>query len=351
MKIYQHVDEFNDRDGIGNDISGFDPIFKSISIPSAIVCRINNSKKKLDILSTNTNAKFNKNDIHILHYGGAGYPIDFFSSLPGKKILRFHNITPIYFFKNFIIEDIYKSLETNQTLSFFELYSLKRVLDCVWSDSLFNQEEYLNIIGDHGNIKLDVLPVTHHYPLVKEANPSGFKIGFVGRIVPNKKIEDLLLTLFYLKKINPNYTLTIFGKKNSIFQTYFDTIEQISRDLELSESIEIIEDLDDLSLQREFAKLNIYLSMSEHEGFGIPILEAMALQIPVVAFSSSAVNETVLNAGVLFSHKNFPLVAELIHKINSDSNIKKIILGAQNKKIKQMNDFPYKEKILAIAKR
>ena len=101
MKIYQHVDELNERDGIGNDICGFQSIFQKLNIPNAILTRINHSNSDIEIFSPNKSPKIYSEDIHILHFGGTGYPLDFFQELPGKKILRFHNMTPISFFENF----------------------------------------------------------------------------------------------------------------------------------------------------------------------------------------------------------------------------------------------------------
>lgn len=85
MKIYQHVDELNDRDGIGNDILGFQILFEKLNLPNAILTRTNNSKNESEIFLTSKPPKIQSDSIHILHYGGAGYPIDYFQNIPGKN--------------------------------------------------------------------------------------------------------------------------------------------------------------------------------------------------------------------------------------------------------------------------
>ncbi len=348
MKIYQHVDELNERDGIGNDIRGFHFLFEELGIQSSIVTRINNSKDKLEVHSISKAPKFYSDDVHILHYGGAGYPLDFFVESAGRKILRFHNMTPIYFFKKFLNDDIFKTFERNETRAILELYSLHKSIEFVLSDSLFNEQEYFKIVDKKDKVKMSVLPVIRNYPLRERKKSPGYRIGFLGRWAPNKKLEDLLFTLFYQKKIHPEYKLILLGKKNQIFNLYNNQITNLITELELSESIEIYENLDDAEMNREMLNLDLYLSMSEHEGFGIPILEAMSYGIPVIAFSSSAVIETVSEAGILFTKKEFPLVAELIHKIATSSDLKNLILKKQSERVMRYNNFPFKEKLLDL---
>ena len=85
-------------------------------------------------------------------------------------------------------------------------------------------------------------------------------------------------------------------KKNPIFELYNNEIQRLIAKLDLVNSIEIYENLTDEEVKMQLANLDIYLSMSEHEGFGIPILEAMAANVLVLAYSCSAVIETVRDA-------------------------------------------------------
>lgn len=350
MKIYQHVDEFNDRDGIGNDIRGFQSIFQKLNIPNAILTRVNNSNSEFEIYSPLKHPNFFSEDVHILHFGGTGYPLEYFQEFPGRKILRFHNMTPIPFFQNFMSDDLFKTFERNEIKSNLELFSLHRSLSYVLSDSNFNQSEYLELIGDAGRTKMSVMPVIRHYPQTIKRESSGKRIGFIGRWAPNKKLEDLLFTLFFLQKIDPTYMLVLIGKKNPAFQNYNNYLSDLIQKLELSNKVEIHENLNDEEVKEQLSTLDIYLSMSEHEGFGIPILEAMAVGVPVLAFSSSAIMETVKDAGLVFTQKDFPLLAELIHKLISTKELKTKLIESQVKRVKAFNEFPFAEILLGILK-
>jgi glycosyltransferase involved in cell wall biosynthesis len=350
MKIYQHVDEFNEHDGIGNDILGFHSIAQNLGFISSIVTRINHTKHEVDIYTTENPPIFYSEDIHILHYGGTGYPINFFERIAGKKILRFHNITPVSFFKGFIVDDIFKTFEKNEIKSQLELYSLHDSIHAILHDSDFNQREYSQNINSKKPKIEKVIPVIRNYPLLKKRASQGLRIGFIGRWAPNKKIEDLLFTLYFLKKINKKYTLVLIGKVNQIFTPYNKMLFDLIKELNLSDSIEFYESLSEEEIQAKLLSIDIYLSMSEHEGFGIPILEAMAAEIPVLAFSSTAVIETVKDAGILFTVKNFPLLAELIDKVNSSSLLRSQIIDLQLSRLKIYNQFPFKEKLLEVLK-
>ncbi len=348
MRIYQHVDELNDRDGIGNDIHGLQVIFEKMGLSNSIITRINNSRHEQEVYSSTKPPKFFSDDVHILHYGGVGYPLELFTEIPGKKILRFHNMTPVFFFKDFMNEDIYKTFERNEIRSYLELYSLNKSIHHILSDSIFNEKQYLKIVGERNENSMTVMPVIRNYPHANNKSDCDLRIGFIGRWAPNKKIEDLLFTIFFLKKINPKYKLVLLGKRNSVFQIYNNKLSSLMEELDITDSVEIHENLDDQEIARELSHLDLYLSMSEHEGFGIPILEAMGLRVPVLAFASSAVLETVRDAGILFTKKNFPLLSELIHKILLSSNLQDLIRKSQLQRIQQYNDFPFEQKLSQI---
>lgn len=67
---------------------------------------------------------------------------------------------------------------------------------------------------------------------------------------------------------------------------------------------------------------DVLVCMSEHEGVGIPLLEAMHHDVPVVAFAAAAVPETVGNAGVLLHRKRPASVAAAVHRVVSDNNLR-----------------------------
>lgn len=335
MRVFQHVDEFNHGDGIGNDVEGIRKLIHDFGIESRIVCRKSNYDSKDYILNISDPINYRDSDVSILHYGGHGYPLEYFLASRGRKILRFHNITPSCFFENL---QAYKSVQLSELKSIFELSSIKTEIEIALCDSEYNKE----FLTDLNFQNLKVIPIVKFYEdKIVGGKLPGYKIGFIGRIVPNKKVEDLIFLLHFLKKINPLYSLNLIGKAVPAFSDYFYYVKNTAKELRLEDSISFKENLDDNQLTKEFSDFDFYVSMSEHEGFGIPLLEAFALNIPVLAFQGSAVGETMRGGGVLFNKKRFELIAEYIEMLNKQSDAKMKILSSQNLALKYYNEFPY----------
>lgn len=185
MKVYQHVTEFKDGDGIGNDIKGIRNVFEKIGVSSSIICLKNFSKEPFPIEVHPTTLRFSPNDIHILNYGGCGYPLDWFRNLPGKKIVRYQSFTPAIYFKNFLSPEIYNTLQLEEKRSLLELYSLKNETDLFLPSSEFN----VNFLRSLQITNTFVLPIVKKYPIREKIikDKKEFTIGFIGRISPNKK--------------------------------------------------------------------------------------------------------------------------------------------------------------------
>jgi glycosyltransferase involved in cell wall biosynthesis len=77
----------------------------------------------------------------------------------------------------------------------------------------------------------------------------------------------------------------------------------------------------------------VFLSMSEHEGFGVPLVEAMLMDVPIAAFRSTAVADTLGSAGVQFSSKSVPEVAELAHQLAIDTDLRERVLAGQRRRL------------------
>jgi len=78
------------------------------------------------------------------------------------------------------------------------------------------------------------------------------------------------------------------------------------------------------------------VSVSEHEGFGVPILEAMAAGVPVVAYGSTAVPETMGGAGVLMRSKDPAVIAATVEAVQSDHELRARIIERQKTRVEQV---------------
>ncbi len=319
MKVYLHISEFRDQDGIGNDVKGLREVLVSSGIETKIVCQRDLSDRAITTVpfeNLRKEEQLDSSTIHLLEYGGSGYPIDDFLNFPGRKFVRYQNITPPKFFKPFVSADLYRSFELDYKKSILELHKMKRVVETFLPSSKYSASnlEDLNITNSK------VLPIIRKYGWnsQKKSRRNGYTIGYVGRVVPSKKIEDLLILIFFLKRINPKYRMIIIGNVPGIFENYFSTLKKMSRELGLGSHLQFRMGADDSEMPRFWEEMDAYVSMSEHEGFGIPLVEALSHDLPVFAYACTAVSETLKEAGYLFRKKdpeNLQKLAEWIHLI------------------------------------
>ncbi|TGK62033.1 glycosyltransferase [Leptospira wolffii] len=324
MKAYIHISEFRDRDGIGNDIKGLLEALNSSGIESKIVCQRDLSDGSIPTIKSENLLREENPDsssVHLLEYGGSGYPIDDFLNFPGRKFVRYQNITPPKFFKSFVSSEIFRSFELDYKKSVLELHKMKRSVETFLPSSKYSASnlEDLNITNSK------VMPIVRKYGWSPRNSfrKNGYTLGYVGRIVPSKKIEDLLVLIYFLKKIQPKYRILIVGNVPGIFEEYFSFLKKMSRELDIGSHIQFRLGATDSEMPRFWEEMDSYVSMSEHEGFGIPLVEALSRDLPVFAYACTAVPETLKEAGYLFRKKdpeNLRKLAEWIHLILEAEN-------------------------------
>lgn len=373
MTVYQHIDEFQRYDGIGNDCIGFQNLFQSMGVENYILTRKNKSPEHSGVLQWNSRLVESKNDIHILHYGGSGYPLDSFLERKGRKILRFHNITPPEFFRA-CTPGVFLSMEKFYQKSILELQSLESRIELCLSDSDFNTRTLqevakipaitVPIVRDYSrkysNSEIrrepnlsqnnDQAPnqTQSHYQTLNQNsfqnennNSRDMKIVYLSRIVPNKKMEDLVSLLFFVKKIQPNASLHILGSVVPGIESYFHFLQAVIADLGLFDSIVFHHRVSEEEKMAIFDQSDFFVCMSEHEGFGIPVLEAMEAGLPVLA--SLQVEETMKGGGILLDRKDYLRIAELMLEIQSNQNLRQKIIEGQFKALEWYQKFPWQE--------
>jgi len=78
---------------------------------------------------------------------------------------------------------------------------------------------------------------------------------------------------------------------------------------------------------------NAYVSLSEHEGFGVPLIEAMAFDLPVIAYASSAVSETLGEAGISLSDRDPATLLEALIRVHQDRAYRGEVIRSQRSRL------------------
>ncbi|HET8645321.1 MAG TPA: glycosyltransferase, partial [Vicinamibacteria bacterium] len=207
-------------------------------------------------------------------------------------------------------------------------------------DSEFNRRE-LEAAGFERTAVLPIVLDLDAYggpvsPVVRRLYDDGRKtVVFVGRIIPNKRIDDLIRTFaLYQRHAEPHSRLLLVGDYRG-HERYFDRLRELVASLGVQEVV-FTGHVDHDELLACYSVADLFLCLSEHEGFCVPLLEAMVFGIPVVAFDAGAVRETLRGGGLLIRDKTPDLVAELVHQVLTDEALSGSILASQQRALAEL---------------
>lgn len=275
--------------------------------------------------------KINTADNTILfHYSIGSEITEIIKSLKCKIIIYYHGITPPEYLIKFS-DKFYILSKKGQD----DLLSIKDRVDVALTSSPFLKEELTQLGFKDVRILPLAIPFSDYNISPSEKIFKSFcdkKVNLltVARIFPHKKIEDIILIYYYYNKyINKNSRLIIVGEYSSI-PSYYEYLINLVKELGLSDVIFTGKVPFD-ELLSYYKTANIYLHASEHEGFCVPIIEAMFLGIPVIAYDKAAVKGTMGDAGILFNNKDYAFISELIDKIENDNALRNNIINKQKK--------------------
>ena len=253
---------------------------------------------------------------------------------PGPKCLIYHNITPGRFYEPYR-PDFTALLEKGRS----DLKDLSNSFSLAAGDSMFNVTELIQAGFEHAYVvPIAISPQKwNHSPesvIMDLLNDEIANLLFVGRISPNKCQDHLVTAFFHYLSMDSDARLIIVGDYRPSDPYYEHLIDSINKH-GLSNNVMLTGRVNDAELQAYYRTADLFWSMSEHEGFGIPLIEAMWFDVPVLAYKSSAVPETLGNAGIMFKTKNdLVSVAALAKLLIRDPKLKSNVLTAQGKRRK-----------------
>ena len=157
---------------------------------------------------------------------------------------------------------------------------------------------------------------------------------FVGRLVPNKKPEDLVRLASYWKRfVSPDVRLVLVGKLPRR-RAYFDALQALAYEEGFTpEEVVFTGHVAHDDLLACYAAARVFVSMSEHEGFGVPLVESMLMRVPVLAHAATAVPFTLGGAGVQFGEKRIAEVAETARALHTDEAMRERVLLGQDRRL------------------
>lgn len=268
------------------------------------------------------------------HSVGSRWPLWLLEHQVHKLVTLYHNITPPEYFASVQERNapLYSGPAESCRHGVRQLDLLRVISHDAWADSLYNARE----LEDCGFKEVQILPLLRSYDRLSKLSIDNELRGllgtkkktilFVGRVTPNKCQHDLFRFTAILKKQGMSIRLIIPG---GLFPPYVDKLKAYAQDLGLKVSFELSKSsmdsdiifpgqVTDIQLATLYASSRLFFSASEHEGFCVPIVEAMFFGLPIVANSMGAVPETLGSAGELINKNNDGEVIEILTRVLKD---------------------------------
>jgi glycosyltransferase involved in cell wall biosynthesis len=261
----------------------------------------------------------------------------FLRSRPERKALDHHNITPPE-----MLAAWEPAMVPGLRWGNRQLIELAGNIDFALADSQFNRGDLwalgyrdvhvVPILLDLDAFDREVDPETQRR-LEHDRAGGGAELLFVGRIVPNKCQHDLIKALVvYRRTFDPLARLRLVGAATS--DEYLRVLREYAAALGVADAVELTGPVSAGALGAYYRTADVFVSASEHEGFCVPLLEAMHHGVPIVAFAAAAVPETLAGAGVLLDSKAPAMLAAAIHEVVSDGGTRHAIADAGRRRLR-----------------
>ena len=232
-------------------------------------------------------------------------------------VLNYHNITPPEFVEPWDAAQVAGLRWGRAQLHQLAPFSRRAV-----ADSRYNANELV----DAGFTDVRVAPVLWNTRENddRQTDRDTPVVLFVGRVAANKCHHDLIAAIAALRPSHPTARLLVVGSAAS--GSYQRALDAYAKRLGVADRVDFVGAVDDATLASYLTRASVFLCLSEHEGFCVPVVEAMAAGIPVIAYDAAVLPETVAHAGIVLGNKSPLTVATAIARVLDDPALRKHLI-------------------------
>ncbi len=348
MRIHQVLATLGYGDAIGNEVLGIQRVLRAAGHESEIFVETADSRLESQTRDYRELVDYSHPGNLLLHHFSLGSKASRTAyALPDRMALIYHNITPPEYFVG-----VHRTLARQCFRGRRELRAYADRCDLAMGDSEFNRQD-LETLGFPRTAVLPVVPDFSHldrpasHLLSGQFDDDWTNVVFVGRVIANKKIEDVIRFFHaYQTMFNPRSRLLIVGAQSG-FERYLASLHELVAELDALH-VHFTGHVSDEELVGFYEVADLFLCASEHEGFCVPLVEAFYMQVPVLAYAATAVPATMDGAGVLYETKEPLHVAALMDAVISNHELQDAIVEGQLAAVERLRSRDFAGTLLAF---
>lgn len=340
MRVVQLLPTISMGDAVSNDVMALEKVIRDMGYQTGIYAE--NIDRRLPASVAKPVAKMprmQENDVILYHMSTGTDLNDQLERYPCRKGMIYHNITPSHFFRPYHAE-----LTKLMDAGLKGVLHLADKVDFCMADSAFNRQALV----DMGyTCPISVRPILIPFAdyakkptqeIIERYDNDGYvNFIFVGRIAPNKKQEDVIRVFScYQRFCNAKSRLILVGSWNGM-ESYYRRLCRYTAALEV-QNVLFTGHIPFSDILAYYHIADLFLCMSEHEGFCVPLVEAMYFGVPILAYRSCAVPDTLGESGMLLEKKDPLETAMVADRILTDSGLRRELIAGQRKR---QQDFSY----------
>jgi len=349
-RIDQALAGMHDGDAITHDALAMRMLLRSLGFQSDIYADPAHIGPEMRSEAIDFRRHEAQSDSIVIYHCAIDSPLtSWYRALTCRRVMRYHNITPAEHFVGFNERTAAQLAQGRRMLP-----SLAEPTELAICDSAYNASE-LDAMGFRHT---EVLPIVIDFASFDErpdpkrlrelAEAKGKRILFVGRIAPNKRQCDLIRLQALRRRVSrvpaQLYLVGSFGGA----PRYMDHLMALRRHLGVEDIVHFTGMVSHADLLAFFKTADLFVCLSEHEGFCVPLVEAMHFGIPIIAHAAGAVPETLGDSGILVQQKTLPALAELVDVALTDEDLRERTVAKQRARLAAFEPERVKRRFLEL---
>jgi glycosyltransferase involved in cell wall biosynthesis len=285
-----------------------------------------------------------QDDLLLIHHSMGHDALPRLAGLACRKALVYHNITPPRFFAE---DDPFHHYGIK---GYAQLAELRRMVEATIAVSPFNACQ----LRQRGFDNVAVIPLLKDFTALRSAPHAKkpyydewpvFRLLCVGRFVPHKCQHELIEFLGTTRSIDGIPLELVLVGDAEIDPDYVDRLAGQMRRLDLERQVRITGRISDAELFGWYRAATAYVSLSAHEGFGVPLIEAMAFDLPVLAYAAAGIADTLAGAGLAIADKTPATIRDALVKLHRERAFRRELIRRQRERVLHFGREPIAEEL------